>query len=139
MPKKIAPGITTLPQFGTPGFNPPGDKPKPNLIMPVAPMFASIMEPRARSMVKQLCKIKNMQGHSDPCIDVVKEVAWNQGPGNENLEQRSLDIGTIGMVVAVAEPKTVLRFLVTTKEGNQDIDGIYHVSVMNLEPLETEE
>jgi hypothetical protein len=38
------------------------------------------------------------------------------------------------MVVGVANPKTVLRLLVITKDGNQDVDGIYHVSVLNLEP-----
>ncbi len=110
-------------------------KPKKNLIMPVAPMFATIMEPRARSMVKKLCKVKNIPGHEESAIGVVKETAWNLGPGNENLEETSLKMGTIGMVVGVAEPKTVVRLLVTSQEGNPLVDGIYHVSVLNLEPI----
>lgn len=110
-------------------------KPKKNLIMPVAPMFATIMESRTRSMVKKLCKIKNITGHEEPEVVVVKETAWNLGSGNENLEQTSLKIGTVGMVVGLAEPKTVLRFLVASQDENVQVDGIYHVSVLNLEPI----
>lgn len=102
--------------------------------MPVAPMFETIMATRANSLLKRLCRVKNIQGHTEEWINTVKETNWNQGSGNENLEERSLNIGTIGMVVGVANPKTVLRLLVITKDGNQDVDGIYHVSVLNLEP-----
>src|SRR5690349_2237435 len=111
----------------------PAEKPKKNIIMPVAPMFVAIMEPKARNMVKKLARVRNFQGQTGAWIDCVKEMSWNQGPGNDNLEQRSLNVGTIGMVVGLADPKTVLRFMVVT--GNQHDDGIYHVSVMNLEPL----
>ena len=107
---------------------------KKNLIMPVAPMFETIMATRATSLLKKLCRVKNIQGHEEEWINTVKETNWNQGSGNENLEERSLNIGTVGMVVGVANPKTVLRILVITKDGNQDVDGIYHVSVLNLEP-----
>lgn len=102
--------------------------------MPVAPMFETIMATRATSLLKKLCRVKNIQGHEEEWINTVKETNWNQGSGNENLEERSLNIGTIGMVVGVANPRTVLRLLVITKDGNQDVDGIYHVSVLNLEP-----
>jgi hypothetical protein len=97
------------------------------------------MEPRAKAMVKKLCRVKSMQGHTQEWVNTVKEVAWNKGPGNDNLQQRSLNVGTIGMVVGIAEPKTVLRFLVATESGNQDIDGIYHVSVLNLEFMRPED
>lgn len=106
--------------------------------MPVAPMFASIMTGPATHLVKKLCKVKNVAGHEDSVISVVKETRWNLGPGNENLEETNIKVGTVGMVVGVAEPKTVLRFLVTSNSGNDPVDGIYHLSVLNLEPLEGE-
>lgn len=114
------------------------DTPKKNLILPVAPMFATIMTGPAAHLVKKLCKVKNVAGHEDSAIAVVKETKWNLGPGNDNLEQTTIKVGTIGMVVGVAEPKTVLRFLVTSNSGNDPVDGIYHLSVLNLEPLEVE-
>jgi hypothetical protein len=113
--------------------------PKKNLVMPVAPMFETIMATRANSLLKRLCRVKNIQGHTEEWINTVKETNWNQGSGNENLEERSLNIGTIGMVVGVANPKTVLRLLVITKDGNQDVDGIYHMNVLNLEPYNEKE
>lgn len=117
---------------------PPPVKPKPNLIMPVSPMFASIMIPMAKRLIKKLCKVKNMNGATGDHINITMETNWNQGVGNENLEQRSLDIGTIGMVVGVADPATDLRFLVTSTK-NPGLDGIYHVSVLNLEPMNSPE
>lgn len=102
--------------------------------MPVAPMFETIMRAQANALLKRLCRVKNIQGHTEEWINVVKETNWNQGSGNENLQECYMSIGTIGMVVGVAYPTTVLRFLVITKNGNQDMDGIYHVSVLNLEP-----
>lgn len=111
----------------------PPDSPKPNLIMPVPPLFASIMAPRAARLVKQLCKVKGTVP-AVQWINTVREIDWNKGPGNENLAQVSLNVGTVGMVVGVSTVSTVLRFMVTT--GNQNEDGIYHVSVMNLEPME---
>lgn len=99
-------------------------------------MFASIMEPLAKGMVKHLCRVKNIKGHEGEMVDCVREVTWNQGPGNDNLEQASLPVGTVGMAVALAEPKTVLRFLVATPGEGSNKDGIYHVSVMNLELLD---
>lgn len=87
--------------------------------------------------MKKLYSVKNIPGHTLGWINVVKEKTWNLGSGNDNLEMHSLNIGTVGMVVGVAQPETVLRFMVTT--GNQDVDGIYHVSILNLEPyLENE-
>lgn len=109
-------------------------KPKRNLIMPTTPMFASIMAPVAARMHKQLCRVKNMNGQTEAWINTVKESTWTGGAVNDNLEQASLDIGTVGMVVGVANPATVLRFMVS-KDGNPANDGIYHVSVMNLELL----
>ena len=111
---------------------------KKNLIMPVAPMFASIMTGPASHLVKKLCKVVNVTGETRTSIAAVKEHSWNGGPGNENLEMSFLDIGRLGMVVGIAEPKTVLRFLVASPTGNEEVDGIYHVSVLNLEPLEEE-
>jgi hypothetical protein len=105
--------------------------------MPVAPMFAAIMTGPATHLISKLCKVKNIAGHEDSSISVVKESRWNLGPGSANLEQTTIKVGTIGMVVGVAEPKTVLRFLVTSL-GNGPVDGIYHLSVLNLEPLEEE-
>lgn len=102
--------------------------------MPVTPMFASIMTTEARTLVKKLCKIKNIQGHThDSPVLVLRESNWNHGSGNDNLEESALSVGVVGMVVGVAQPTTVLRFLVS---GNERIEGTYHVSVMNLEPLE---
>lgn len=113
--------------------------PKKNLIMPVAPMFATIMTGPASHLVKKICRVVDKtREYPYPPLSVVKETNWNQGPGNDNLEQCSLNVGTIGMVVGVAEPKTVLRFLVTSEAGNENIDGIYHVSVLNLELYEGE-
>lgn len=95
------------------------------------------MIPVAKRLVKRLCRVKNQNGAIGDHINIVMETNWNQGPGNDNLEQRSLNIGTIGMVVGVAEPATVLRFLVANNNPNDD--GIYHVSVLNLEPMNPDE
>ena len=120
----------------------PPEKPKRNLILPTTPMFASIMEPLARAMVKKLCRVKHMKGHEGPYVDTVREVSWNHGPGNDNLETCQVAVGTVGMVVGVAEPKTALRFLVVspdTEQGKVNQDAIYHVSVMNLEVMKKPE
>lgn len=114
----------------------PPQKPKQDLVQSSSPMFESIMAPRAAMLVKQLCRVKRMPGQTKDWIDVVKETAWNKGIDNENLEQRSLNIGTVGMVVGIAQSKTTLRFMVAT--GNEHDDGIYHVNVINLEPIDQE-
>ena len=116
-------------------------KPKKNLILPTTPMFASIMAPIAARMHKQLCRVKKMRGHeadAEEWINTVKESTWTGGVVNDNLEEASLDIGTVGMVVGIANPATMLRFMVS-KDGNPANDGIYHVSVMNLELLKEPE
>lgn len=112
-------------------------KPKKNLILPTTPMFASIMAPIAARMHKQLCRVKRMKGREhlgEEWINVVKEETWGEGIDNENLKEASLNIGTVGMVVGIANPATVLRFMVSN-DGNAEDNGIYHVSVMNLELL----
>lgn len=100
---------------------------KPNLIMPVSPMFAAIMTIPASKLVKQVCEVVNMHGYSSETIDVVKESVWGNGVGNENLEKSTLSVGTVGLVVDIAEPRTVLRFLSN--------NSIYHVNVLNLKPV----
>lgn len=115
------------------------EKPKKNLIMPVSPMFALIMMGPARHLVKKLCRVKNIQGHDGDAISVVKEGRWALGAVNDNLEECEIKVGTIGMVVGIAEPKTVLRFLVASETGDDADSCIYHLSVLNLEPLEIEQ
>lgn len=111
--------------------------PEKNLIMPVSPMFASIMTGPASHLVKKLCRVKNISGHNDSEIQIVEEDRWGYGPINTNLKITTIKIGTIGMVVGVAEPKTVLRFLVS-ETADETENHIYHVSVLNLELLETQ-
>jgi len=115
---------------------------KKNLIVPTTPMFASIMEPLVKKAVKKLCVVKQITGHEGKYIDVVREAAWNQGSGNENLEPCKLAVGTIGMVVGIAEPKTMLRFLVVSPDdsnGKINQDSIYHVNILNLEFMREKE
>jgi len=118
------------------------EKPKKNHIVPTTPLFASIMEPLAKKMVKKLCKVKPLKGHEGPYLDTVREVSWNQGPGNDNLEVCKLAIGTKGLVVGIAEPKIMLRFMVVSPDdpkGKINEDAIYHVNVLNLEVMNSEE
>jgi len=110
---------------------------KKNLILPTSPLFASILEPQAKRMIKKLCKIKNINGHTGQCVDTTREVAWNQGMGNENLEQCQIPVGTIGMVVGIAEPKTVLRVLIVAPDQNPK-DAVYHINILNLEIMNPE-
>jgi hypothetical protein len=74
-------------------------------------------------------------------IEVVREKRWALGPVNDNLELATIKVGTIGMVVGVAEPKTVLRLLVSESRDLPDSEmnsSIYHLSVLNLEPVDGE-
>jgi hypothetical protein len=118
------------------------ERPKKNYIIATTPLFASIMEPLAKKMVKKLCKVKNTKGHEGYYLDTVREVSWNQGPGNDNLEACKLAIGTKGLVVGIAEPKIMLRFMVVSPDdpkGKVNEDAIYHVNVLNLEILNSED
>jgi hypothetical protein len=118
------------------------EKPKKNYIIPTTPLFASIMEPLAKKMVKKLCKVKHIKGHEGHYINTVREVTWNQGPGNDNLEACKLAVGTKGLVVGIAEPKTMLRFMVVSPDdpkGKVNEDAIYHVNVLNLEVMKNPE
>lgn len=115
-------------------------KPKKNLIMPTTPMFASIMNPVANKLVRKLCKVKNIQGHEGLYVDTVRELDWNNGPNNDNLEQCQIAVGTVGMVLGKAAPSTMLRFLVVSSDADDGAkvnkDAIYHLSVLNLEILD---
>jgi hypothetical protein len=110
------------------------EKPVRNMVMPVAPMFASIMTGPAKHLVKKLCKVKNIKGHLQEEIAVVKEIHWNSVSSSMNLVETTIKIGTVGMVIGVAEPSTVLRFM-ASQPLNPDDMSIYHISVLNLEVI----
>lgn len=118
------------------------EKPKKNYIVPTTPLFASIMEPVAKNLVGKLCEIQHIHGMMGDFIDTVRESAWNQGAGNDNLEPCKLALGTKGLVVGIAEPKIMLRLLVVSPDDPKEKankDAIYHVNVLNLKVIKNPE
>lgn len=105
---------------------------KPNLILPVSPMFASIMTPVAAKLVKKLAKVKSIKSSETSHVECVREVSWADGSDNQNLERASIPIGTQGLVVEALG--TVLRVLVSEGDSlDTTFHHIYHLGVLNLE------
>src|SRR5574337_1402661 len=106
-------------------------------IKPVAPMWESIYAPRAKMLVrsKNMVRVKTIKGIDDnPWVNCLKEINIGKGPVEENLEERSLDEGMIGLVVGGASPSTICRVLITVNHPEKD--GIYHVCASRLEVID---
>lgn len=109
-------------------------------IEPVAPIFASIFAMKARSLFKKMVKIVPLKGADGDAgwVNTWKELKMGPGPVDDNLEERSIDAGTIGLVVGILkEFPTMCRVLVTMNHPEKD--GIYLVDASRLDPILTAE
>jgi len=103
-------------------------------IKPVTPIWESIYAPKARILAKSksMVKVNPMGGIDDnPWVNCLKEINLGKGATEDNLEERSLDEGMIGLVVGIATPSTICRVLITVNHPEKD--GIYHVCASRLQ------
>lgn len=109
------------------------EKKKPrNLILPSSPFYELIVGPAAEALVGKMVRVC-----SSASISCAFESKFAESAENENLELKVLPSGIMGFIVGIANPKTVLRFLVANEEDGVS-PGIYHVKFIDLEPIQEE-
>lgn len=98
-----------------------------NFTLPSTPMYELIVGPAAAALVG-----KNVRIRGNDKVKCAFESKFGEGTGNENLELSHLPPGIMGFIIGTANPKTVLRFLVTD-EAMGAHPGVYHVKYIDLE------
>lgn len=111
--------------------------PQNKKIEPCAPMFTSIFAPKARMLYKKVVTVNPLEGLDNPgWCNAWKETKMGPGPIDDNLEQRSINKGMVGLVVGIVKERpTMCRVLVTV--NNPEKDGIYIIDASRLVSIDT--